>query len=655
MSDRLEQFPTDDPSHKKNEGGIHDAYEQNDGGLWLPKDFENKKEEDVGAQAERKDSDLEDTNDLENTDDLDKVGGLESKESPEKNSDFNKLSEALLQEQAIFVEWLGNLTTAQKKLLFNSETAPTYKECLQKEEEILDNLRSSSAKPGADNSEPTTKEDEHTAENDIAKKEQPKQETAPIKKDSPEEKKNSSIALPIFDPKESFATFTIDDFDPDKPFKKHKKGRSAKAQFVHSTYRKGFGRAGLNIEGKISVEDATKELQEQEKIALLSYYSELINSIEEQGGDLESPAIIEKIQEAMVEAKKVLERYIVNNYGSKVYQERRSNWWRRFRNFLNSDVLERRTLGDASDLVAINSGNRENTVATVKNLKTSELIKRMNAHVRRSTKKSLDWSGNKDGYMPADNEKYDRHETYNILLGEYSQRMAEAIEGNNEELSPEEQVAKILEIQKPRLETIEKDVNKKRIRNLKNILVAGASTLVLGGLLAGIGTESVKAKMVDKMNKDTHVKIELAIDQTGGDENAEKLPVEDESQEEESNDKEQLKQAEEDVKRILTEPAPKKISHENLDKINKLYKETHRKLSQIQVTMEGVPDDYISPAATRSQLEETLNTWNSLDDADKKRFNKHVNTSPNYKPLAEGMQEDNDIGTYLERTLQELQ
>ena len=107
-------------------------------------------------------------------------------------------------------------------------------------------------------------------------------------------------------------------------------------------------------------------------------------------------------------------------------------------------------------------------------------------------------------------------------MTEYAQQMGAAIEGD---LSPEEQVDKIINIQKPRLKTIEKDLNTKRTKNLRNILVTGVSTLILGAVLADATIDVAKAKMLNKMDSNTRAKIELATDQTGGGKKTEELPA----------------------------------------------------------------------------------------------------------------------------------
>lgn len=523
------------------------------------------------------------------------------------------------------------------------------------------------------------------------------------------EEKLLDIEIPLFDPKEHFAIFTESDFDPDKPFKEQSEGRRTMAQLLHAMSRKGYGKRALDSKETIretdnKLADAIEEFGDQENEILLNYYQELIQSIKDQGGDLESPKTYTLIREAMIGAKRELERHLIASYGGKIYQEKRSNWWDILKNYADShNIAEKKTLGDASDLVAMNKGHIGDTEATVNKLETEDIIKRINAHVGRSIKMSIgrQWLNGKNnpGYISPDDKRYDRCLTYNILLDEYFQRMAEKIRGENAPASEEELVEEILKVQKPRIETLGEDAKQKRIKNLRNKLIIGASTAILGSLLIFSYSEVAKAHF----DKDTSVKIENAINQKGGgagieqpssklgeelttvdaDTNIdnEKLPtttIEETAGEQEKIEQEvteESKVEKEDTNKgniivvdmgdeeLHLNPETQKVTfvaknlNYNLEdsRIDEQKQEFHTLLSKIQVLTAGVEDNYVSKTVKINSLKKLLTTWKSLDSNTQEKFNKYVHESGGYGSLAKSMFPNEDIDQYTQRMIQKLQ
>lgn len=371
-----------------------------------------------------------------------------------------------------------------------------------------------------------------------------KQKALIAAKEGEERTAKREVKVLKFNPKEFFKVPTAKDFNPDEPFKRTKAGTDTLTQFLHKTYQIGYGerlidakkaRDGKQLIGgekARNLESTIEELQAEEKRVLMDYYGKLLSATEASGSMNESEKT-EFIADKMAEAKRDLERHIVKSYGEKVNQERRSNWWLRFVNFLNSDIAEKKTLGYEKDILAMRGGNRGNATAAIKNIALvsetknettgkiekvydyKKLIPYMNAHVRRAIKKSLDTSITKlqdkqIGFYSPDDIKYDRYETYHILQKVYSDGMAkeieaamaqEELENGNETTSSDKILEEIMLIQKKRLTTLEEDIGNKLNDVKKKLKAVGIVALI--GLLGLVGaSHAINHSNADQIKKD---------------------------------------------------------------------------------------------------------------------------------------------------------
>ncbi|OGB74247.1 hypothetical protein A2V68_00565 [candidate division Kazan bacterium RBG_13_50_9] len=473
-----------------------------------------------------------------------------------------------------------------------------------------------------------------------------------------EQQERETLTLPEFHPETYFPVPSNETFDPNRPFAERSAGMSAKSQLVHTMYRTGYGGRGLRGEEIYNVESRLTNFQAVERQALLDYHAQLLIAIPERGGNLDSPQSLQLIRNRMVEAKRALERHLIANYAGKVNQERRSNWWLRFMNFLNSDIAERRTIGDAMDIVTMNGGNLENALAAVENLRTDRIVAMMNAHVRRAIKKSLDWS--QEGYMVPDSALYDRHQTYRILQDEYLQRMAREIsrptEGASAELTlPTDRaiVVRILGFQRDRLETIETSDTRRRWHGLYGRLITFGTLALVSGLLIS----NLISRQAEQSSESRYIQRPVAT-QSQAQEQIAPAPADSEADQEDTAEETRIDigGGEELVydhrtkeSRIESVPSPlplaptSEATTETMDK-------THRVMAQAQVYQTSPEKERIEFDSRRENLTRLSNTYDQLSSEEQERFNAHL--QKNYP--AAGVHEGESVPKYIDRLSGEI-
>lgn len=490
------------------------------------------------------------------------------------------------------------------------------------------------------------------------------------------------MRIPSFDPNEFFKTPTIEDFDPNKPFEETSTGTQLKSQLVHNMYRRGYGTRPIKGERTRTAEETVEDFQNEEERVLGEYYGKLIKSAEAAGLDINNPATTKVIRESMVTAKRSLERHLVNNYGNKVNQERRSNWWLRLINFLNSDIAERKTIGEASDIVAMNGGDTEDAYAAIKNMVNenengekdySAIISRMNAHTRRAIKKSLDFSNHSGKFISPDNKSYDRYQTYALLQQVYCEGMAdeakialaeEKKKNGDKAISPDRMLARILIMQNERLMTIEKDVSKKRWSDVWNKLkaaaIGGAIGMAIWAIALGGANDKDVKKRVEDPSKPKPTKIEKVDDTNIEKDNQPATPAI------EDKDSKQPPQPKPDSKIINVKIGDKDVDLEvnptngDVTEIGSDTQKIHRAASKIQVSAtEKHPDSgsLFIPDATRiNDLERFIDEFSQLDKDSQIRMDKYIHENKSgYGALGAEIGPDQSAINWAKSRIEELQ
>lgn len=509
------------------------------------------------------------------------------------------------------------------------------------------------------------------------------------KKDQPEYKpetvKTGKIILPSFNPEKFFKVPTARDFNPNEPFKEMEAGAKAKSQLVHAMYRKDYGRKPIRGEHTRSVEETLDDFQAAETEALLDYFHKLLASAERQGYDVSEPKTTQSIKEAMVTAKRDIEKHLIKNYGRKVYQERRSNWWLRFVNFLNSDIAERKTIGDAMDIVAMNGGNIEDAYVAIQNLvedpETHErdyerLIKYMNAHERRAMKKSLDFSNYNGRFVSPDSKDYDRHQTYRLLQQVYLEGMATQINltladrqeiwvVGEETMSESEAIVNaMLELQKEHLMNIPEDVVAKRRRDIGNKLKAAAIGGLIGGTMIALAFNASN-KDAEKINQATTYKQPTSrtpkienvqkVDQTTPATLSPENLDQDSEPQSAPTKKINLKIGDRDTAVEIDKSSNVKEVGSTAEELKKV----HTSASKIQVSGTEMGEEYnkFIPDANRiDDLENFINKFNALDEASRDRMDKYIHKNRSgYGVLGAELGDDQSAVDWATARIEELQ